>query len=785
MRRRIAVVACAAVVAMVASGAPVANQGRYFQRVGTFANFKNNQNPATVTVSEIIAASADGKTLVYTDALMGDIGFIDITDPANPKPAGKLSFPEPHEPTSVDVLGNKYALVAVDSSVSKANPSGYLAVVDLASQTIVRTLQLGGQPDSLKISHDHRFAAIAIENERNENLCVGGTFNGREDVSATVCASGGGVRGGLPQSPAGFLAVVRLTGPQPDGWTVQNVSLNDLAAYGTSDPEPEFVDINQQNQAVVTLQENNHIAVVDLETGTILNHFPAGTVTLAGIDRFDDGAIKPVDTLTNVAREPDGVTWLPGGTIATANEGDLFGGSRGFSIFDAAGNVTYDSGIGFDRMAMRFGHYPDDRSDNKGTEPESVAYAKFGPTDYLFVGSERGNFVSVYELVNGTPRFLQVLPGPFGPEGLLVIPHRNLVVLSGENDMIANDPLSVRSTVMIYELRNAPPTYPQIASIDKAGTPIAWSALSGLSAIPGDDDHVYGVWDSYYVNQPRVFRINVSTPVAIVNDFVEITGGSGNYDLEGITVAPDGSIWVASEGNATDTRPNRLLKLNAQGQVQQEIGLPPEVINCRAATTNRGTLGSGFEGVAAIPNGANYRLFVAQQRGWDYTTPGCEAIDDENGDLRQPGNEPSRSRIWIYDPFESDPTKKWTWISWQLAPRPVNAVWVGLSEITLTPSGELILIERDNRTGDFGVLKTLALVPPSSWADGVILSPEKVVRDIRPAIAATNGWITDKPEGVAAMADGRLFVVTDNDGVEEWSGESWFLRLGQYVSYFF
>ena len=35
------------------------------------------------------------------------------------------------------------------------------------------------------------------------------------------------------------------------------------------------------------------------------------------------------------------------------------------------------------------------------------------------------------------------------------------------------------------------------------------------------------------------------------------------------------------------------------------------------------------------------------------------------------------------------------------APKPANASWVGLSEITETRSGDYILIERDNRTGDF------------------------------------------------------------------------------------
>jgi hypothetical protein len=32
--------------------------------------------------------------------------------------------------------------------------------------------------------------------------------------------------------------------------------------------------------------------------------------------------------------------------------------------------------------------------------------------------------------------------------------------------------------------------------------------------------------------------------------------------------------------------------------------------------------------------------------------------------------------------------------------------------------------------------------------------------------------------------DDRLFVVTDNDGVDGWSGETWFLRLGRYWQLF-
>ena len=41
---------------------------------------------ATETSSEIIAASEDGMTLIYSDSPLGAVGFIDISDPAPPRP---------------------------------------------------------------------------------------------------------------------------------------------------------------------------------------------------------------------------------------------------------------------------------------------------------------------------------------------------------------------------------------------------------------------------------------------------------------------------------------------------------------------------------------------------------------------------------------------------------------------------------------------------------------------------------------------------------------------------
>lgn len=217
----------------------------HFNRIATLPNYLNNADAGRQTVSEIVAATRDGKTLVYTDSPGEQIGFVDITRPTLPISAGTLGMDG--EPTSVAVLGNDLALVAVDTSPSFTGPSGELKVVEIRRRRVVASLELGGQPDSIAISPDRRYAAIAIENERDQ------------DVSGPD-----GVEGGLPQAPAGFLAVIELAG-SPDTWSVARVDMTGLGAagaYAAGDPEPEFVDINADNEAVVTLQENNVVCRV-------------------------------------------------------------------------------------------------------------------------------------------------------------------------------------------------------------------------------------------------------------------------------------------------------------------------------------------------------------------------------------------------------------------------------------------------------------------------------------------------------------------------------------------
>ena len=153
-------------------------------------------------------------------------------------------------------------------------------------------------------------------------------------------------------------------------------------------------------------------------------------------------------------------------------------GARSFSIWNGStGLLVWDSKDDFEQRTLAIfpnnfncGHTTnalDDRSDNKGPEPESVTIGKILDSTYAFVGLERIGGIMIYNITNpNAPYYVQyintrdfsVTPGQgtlasvgdLGPEGIAFIPRnespngKDLVLLSNE----------VSGTVAIFQVNS-------------------------------------------------------------------------------------------------------------------------------------------------------------------------------------------------------------------------------------------------------------------------------------------------------------------------------------------
>lgn len=709
------------------------SSGAFFNRISYFAavgNLPADRDRSKKSVAEIVAATEDGMLLAYTDGEQQALGLVDIRDPSRPQAAGFIALEG--EPTSVVISAGK-ALVSVNTSKNFLQPEGMLVAIDLKTQKIVERCKLFGQPDSLALDAKAQNLVIAIENERDESLN----------------------KGEMPQTPGGNLSIVPLRNGMPDCTKIFPVPMAGLADVAPNDPEPEFVKVSAQGIAVVSLQENNHIVLVDVAKRRVISHFSAGKVNLKEIDRKRNGNIQANESVNDVLREPDAVVWLDNERFVSANEGDYRGGSRGFSIFNKSGLVEYDSGNFLEHEAMRLGHYPENRSHAKGAEPEGAEVAVYGKDRLIFIAAERASLVFVFQDMGAgkAPKYLQALPTGTAPEGLVAIPKRNLLVVASEADGVA------RAGLMIYARNADEPAYPTLISSDTAaGPPIPWGAISGISADRKQANRFWAVTDSVYATS-RILQIDTATRPALISQAIMLTKGGqpAGFDAEGIAQRSDGSFWIVSEGDPDKkdgATTNLLLRVSSKGEVQEEISLPSEMAKIYTRF--------GFEGVTVTGEGANEAVWIAVQREWK---------DDPKGFVK----------ILRYLPA----TKAWGQLRYPLEKTAAQGAWVGLSEITSVGNDSFVVIERDNRFGSEAI-KTLhifsvaGLQPVALGSSSVPVVKKQLLRNLQTDLQAPKGYVLDKVESFGIDIAGTALIITDNDGVEGGSnGETQLIRLGR------
>lgn len=480
--------------------------------------------------AEITAYDAESQRVFLVNANDATVEILDLSDPENPAFVTSLNVQDllgkRHEvlsPNSVAVSGGIVAVAVArsrDNDISRPL-NGYVAYFDIDGNYLARSV-VGYGPDMVTFTPDGRKLVIANEGEPSSDY----RFDPEGSVSIIPLAA---LKWQLkyrdsrrpwwaPRTRFIFPPVARTASfhrfNRKEGQLVRSgVRIFGPGANVAQDVEPEFISVSPDSKtAYVTLQENNAIAVVDLEKAYVRAIEPLGwkDFTGSGFDASnkDDyiniqpwpvfGMYQP-DSLTQFesggrrflltsnegdARDYDGfseearladLTLDPdafpdadflltpgalGRLVVTTQNGDHDGdgdldqifafGGRSFSIWEMQGNLlelTYDSGADLENITASLvpaefnstndenGTF-DNRSDDKGPEPEGITVGEIEGRTYAFIGLERIGGIMVYDVTDPTtPFYVQYLvtrdflgdaeegtAGDLGPEGLEFIP---------------------------------------------------------------------------------------------------------------------------------------------------------------------------------------------------------------------------------------------------------------------------------------------------------------------------------------------------------------------------
>lgn len=316
----------------------------------------------------------------------------------------------------------------------------------------------GCQPDMIGCTPDGRRILTANEGEPR---------NGYGDVdpegSVTIVDLASVLEGGkITNLPAS--AVTNVGFGDFDSVTLDPYVLTKKGSLPSQDFEPEYITFSADSKnAYVSLQENNAIAVLDLDSETFTAvhgiQFKDHSLAKNALDLNKNGAINivPEENVLGVPM-PDGIAAFESGGrtyILTANEGDarewgdyanigkkkingsekkveyllpeetpalpsdktcILGG-RSFSILDASKGMKtlYDSGSDFETVTAHYmpsifnanhkSNALEGRSNKKGPEPEDVKVLDYDGRSYAFISLERVGGVMMYDITDPASSF--------------------------------------------------------------------------------------------------------------------------------------------------------------------------------------------------------------------------------------------------------------------------------------------------------------------------------------------------------------------------------------------
>ena len=263
-----------------------------------------------------------------------------------------------------------------------------------------------------------------------------------------------------------------------------------------------------QPDAIVSYQVGGQTYIISANEGDARDYSGFSEEARVKDVTLDSGSFTVTETMTLPQDEALGrlkITNTKGQITSTNVYTELYSyGARSFSIWSAAGDLVYDSGSDIERITASFSPASfnandssasnfDERSDDKGAEPEGATTAVINGRTYAFIGLERIGGIIIYDVSNpNAPKFVEYVSpaaGDVGPEGLLFIP-------------AADSPNGKNLLVVTYEESNT------IATFEIEAVP----QLSYLSTYVGDAEI-----PAYDQDSERLFIVSGGNEIDVVD----------------------------------------------------------------------------------------------------------------------------------------------------------------------------------------------------------------------------------------------------------------------------
>ena len=346
-----------AIAAVLAAGSANAANGFDWEHQWTFQH--NATNGSNALGAEIVSYDANNDRL-WVIGTSGTMGGIDVLDMS-----GNLLHSESTATlggiNSVAIANGK-AAVAI-SAVTKTDP-GLVRFYDTSNYNLLQNVTVGANPDAVTFTPNGSKLLVANEGEPSSYL-TGPTGDPVGSVSIINSTTYGVQTAGFnafnSQAAALKAAGVRLTGP--------NASV-------AQDLEPEYIAVSKDgNTAMVTLQEANSVAMVDINSGTVTGIKALGlkdhSMPGNGLDASDRDGTGTAALNGNIQNWKVNGMYMPDGIASfekngnqyyvTANEGDSREDWDGGKEEVRLGSAVIDSAL---NDAMTAAHGSDWRSNN-------------------------------------------------------------------------------------------------------------------------------------------------------------------------------------------------------------------------------------------------------------------------------------------------------------------------------------------------------------------------------------------------------------------------------------